>query len=118
SLRINLVRTLQALKHAERNIGAQSILRNLYDVGERIDAFLRHSTPSQHRDSVSAVRTALDGVPPVDGSRIEQIARRRFRAQSNFLRSSSLRSIAEDFDQTLALPYFLIDLFLLRESAA
>jgi hypothetical protein len=118
SLRRNLVRTLQALKHAERNIGVQSIVKNLHDVGERIDALLRHSTPSQHRDSVSAVRTALDGVPAVDGSRIEQIARRRLRAQSNLLRSSPLRSIAEDFDQTLALPYFLIDLFLLRESAA
>lgn len=118
SLRRNLVKTLQALKHAERNVGAQSILRNLHDVGERIDALLRHSAPSQHRDSVSSVRKALDGVPAADGSRIERIAGRRFRAQSNFLRSSPLRSIAEDFDQTLALPYFLIDLFLLRESAA
>jgi hypothetical protein len=118
AIRTNCVKTRQALKYAERNVGPRPILANLRGVAERIKRLLESTAPSVHRDNINEARAALSRAPLAEGPEIGRIADRRCRAQSNLLESSSLRSIAEDFDQTLAVPYFLIDYLLLVETAA
>ena len=118
AIRTNCVRTRQALEHAERNVGPRPILANLRGVAERINRLLEGTAPSVHRDNIKDARAALSRVPLAEGPEIGRIANRRFRVQSNLLESSPLHSIAEDFDQALAVPYFLIDYLLLVDTAA
>ncbi|MEM7313592.1 MAG: hypothetical protein AAF497_10620 [Planctomycetota bacterium] len=119
----NMQKTLGALEHRRSQGQSAVILRdNLRSIAHRINSLLRQVDPQHHTDILAKVdeafsQTILDLAESLEAT--DTIAYRRFALQETYLKlSSSLLSVVEDFDQSLAVPYFLIDVRLLRGQPA
>lgn len=114
----NLAKVLLALRYRPRAHPGQSILDNLSTVAHRLDRLLQLVGPKEYAQVKHEVAPGLVKLHLGPLSSIDSVAASRFSAQQTFLDASSpLRSVAQDFDQVLAVPYFLIDAVLLESRA-
>jgi TIR domain/Effector-associated domain 1/CHAT domain len=113
SLRANLGSSLNRVKHPGRDENAARVIAaNLGCVALRIAELISRIHPSRLANIEKDVDQATKEVGEwsVREHWVDALATRRFRAQSKLLeRARHLRTIADDFDHILAVPYLLID---------